>query len=108
MTDREALAAALDDLDDYVAHGQVELGEGGELVVAAARERLAQLPEKCGICWGEYTPCDHCHSTGKVYPAELVERIASAIGDYDWNEPGVRIGWTRLTVAVLDALNETP
>lgn len=81
---------------------------------------LAQLPETCGICDGNgelddwyFDPCPKCNRTGKVYPAELVERIAEALLDHDIAQ-GYMLAKFRSVqrpnaharaVAVLDALN---
>lgn len=116
MTDREALAAALDRFFDNWTD---EAGDF-ELMAIAARERLAQLPEKRAgrVELGERGLSGVFHN---VYPAELVERIAMEV----WRSaPGHEAiygaQWDLLSdewqeryfvqaVAVLDALNgETP
>ena len=114
MSDREVLAAALDDeeriadpdFDDYT----IEVNSGNfNLIHTAARKHLAQLPEKCDQpSHPIYPPCYVCGSTGepgKAYPAELVERIAKAIADAG----GAKFVPYTVAVTVLDALNrETP
>jgi hypothetical protein len=106
---REQLKAAL------------EPGLAGEVLIReAARERLAQLPEKCD-CWseapimdrvtGEWTRslvpiADHsrCHGRGTVYPKALVEKgMASLVNiGVDANDATLY----RYVVAVLDFIND--
>lgn len=96
MSNREALAAALEWVDRY------EPSRTEAIITGAAKERLSQLAERCGTCDGcgkiysAWAPlnkatCPTCHGSGKVYPAELVELIASVIH--------------RGVFGVLDALN---
>jgi hypothetical protein len=108
MTDRppvgrEALAAAL----EFAVVSNVD----DLCIVAAARERLAQLPEKCETCEGkgwrnQGVPgeCPACHGRGVLYPPALVERIAATIYQHDNFVDGPRESEI-LAVAVLDALN---
>lgn len=99
MSDREALAAAL---EDFEPGWSMNL----DALYYAARERLAQLPEKCGTCDGNgaiqvgdaFPYCPTCRGSGKVYPAELVFTVMN-VGALPES----------LAAAVLDALNgETP
>jgi hypothetical protein len=113
VTDREALAAALQ-----------EPGRGNDNTETSStrvRERLAQLPEKCGSCGGDgevgdvppdmdqlnialghfdVITCPTCHGRGTVYPPALVERVIRAIADRAPFDARYNIA-----VAVLDALN---
>lgn len=105
---REVLEAAIRDAD-YPPY---------ELVVAA-RERLAQMPEKCETCDGEghYVvqstrgqyetddiTCPTCHGKGFLYPQPLVERIQDIL----WSVPSSRWGYKStahlVAVSILDAL----
>lgn len=122
MSDREALAAALEIYDlRFEAQTFGEWSHAIPTLVAAALERLAQLPEKCPddrhVGYDEYVVCPTCHGSGKVYPAELVERIARALHDAQekhrahpsyWEEqlPPYKAMMTERAVAVLDALND--
>lgn len=107
MSDREALAAALDTWDK-AAQQSPQFLDATKLLALAALKYLAQLPEKCGTCngmgvaGGNYgaVDCPPCHGSGKVYQAELVERIARIIARHgDGTYPNSK------AVAVLDALN---
>lgn len=119
MSTRETLEAAL------TATWSERVLDHEQVILAAARERLAQMPEKCGTCYGRalsfdgpttahtgekvFYPCPSCHGSGRVYPAELVERIAGVILQSDAKDlrthPSVE--WYRtLAVAVLDAINQ--
>lgn len=85
MNDREALVAALDPaIRDY---GWLQIVED------AARERLAQLPDEQG-----------------GYLAKTLERIATAVFDFDRTDPsGTRGRYERMAAAILTALDgETP
>lgn len=116
MSDREALAAAVDQVMSWIGGDERRPTPNQILAVGTllntARERLAQLPEDCGTCDGEghYVvastrgqwatddlACPTCHGSGKVYPAELVKRIANCIDS--------RID-RRYVVAILEALNK--
>lgn len=118
MSDREVLEASVRRATELIDDGVFEVGAHWHVLVAAARERLAELPEKCehltnpfGDYINELGGCDRCGNTDKVYPAETVERIRAAVGNTDhwdfdsgfgcWTEPSI----DKITVAVLDALN---
>lgn len=80
MTAREALAEALEAVDDVLRYSTGVMVDMESPIFTAARERLAQLPP---------------------YPAETVEKIAGAIVEDDF--PFAR----RNAIAVLDALGKT-
>ncbi len=97
------LAAALEALEGDPGPNASPSALRLEIVLAAARERLAQLPETCGTCGGDGSPivgypCKDCHGRGIVYPAETVEKIKRAIN-------GIGLNLDQKAVAVLDALN---
>lgn len=111
---REALAAALETFDGK-HYPRMASASDFNTVLEAARERLAQLPEKCGTCHGvgrvptidQYDDrCLACHG-GKVYPAELVERIArTLLGRWGEADPEfVKNVYRTDAVAVLAALD---
>jgi hypothetical protein len=104
-----------------------KLGWNDPLILAAARERLAQLPEKCEHGQREphrFEPFDLeglvSECPGKQYPSTLVERIARIFYDSDaaamapakpvsWEfvlQDPDRSPWHKAAVAVLDALNQ--
>ena len=121
MTRTAILAAELADFEeDHVS-------EEYPYVVAAARKQLALMPETCGTCEGRGLqhsnpgslcnhPCPTCHGSGRVYPQEVVGRIAKAVGEMflypdpnnegNWMGPGIQAS-RQVAVAVLDALGET-
>lgn len=79
MTDRQALAAAL-------GGPQSSWNPGQPLIIAAARQRLNQLPERCDDCVAGYVDivaneerCPTCRGYARLWPEELVERIAEAL-----------------------------
>lgn len=123
MSDREALEAAVKSEQRAMALVAMMPASTTEetlhrlTVLSYARERLVQMPEKCDVCdeglmCANGPPHDHddgcrcpasCHD-GKVYPAELVERLRNAAEGSDEDS------WP---IAVLDAINsqsirETP
>lgn len=97
MTDRKALASALDwewELVRDVQSGNPNPGiaKAGvdmvHLVFAAARERLRQLPETCTSPAHPNYACTTCYSIGapgKAYPPETVELIARVLSDDDFD-----------------------
>lgn len=113
MSDREVLEAAL---------AQYHKGRPiawADVLEVAALERLAQLAEKCGTCDGEghYVvastrgqwatddlTCPTCQGSAKVYPYELVGRVAmaTAAGSH-WDAEH-----TAAAHRVLNALNSQP
>lgn len=115
MIDREALEAALTGPGFAYPTAWVPIFD-------AARERLAQLPEQCFTCSGRGVICDafpdysrhhhdegcrclSCHGSGKVYPPELVGRLARII-EPDWNQASLaKLDWRQRAIAVLDGLN---
>lgn len=112
MIDRDALEEAIATYNNrFEAQTFNEWSAAVPVMVTASRERLAQLPEKCGTCGGSGsvprnfsdTPCSTCHGRGTVYPPALVERLAKVLAAWlpDYSEAAA--------VAVLDAINtETP
>ena len=117
MSNREALAKALDVVSDgpllreMTRHNAAAFAEATAALVEAARERLAQLPQKCTTRHYYDGPhrddCPSCHGSGKVYPAELVERIREAIREVSpkYQMLITELVCERIAVAVLDALN---
>lgn len=88
---KAALAAALETTEPFRFDGL-----RGRVIVAAARERLAQLPEKCGTCGGtgiapdndtaelgsgvfSYRHCPTCHGSGKVYPPDSPDGLLADV-----------------------------
>lgn len=124
MTDREALAAALDDFDNWTRL----MGASPDLltIALAARERLAQLKRDCRDCAGtgeewasearvDKQECFVCGGSGKVYPDELVRIVsmefAAALASFRSEMmSGVFVELcNNHAVAVLDALDgKTP
>lgn len=102
MIDRVTLAAAL-------ATFSVEQDDALDLVIIAARERLAQLPVTCERCTGSgmvvalmfpMQPCPTCHGSGKVYSSETVATLERALKEC-WHGASFR----SMTFVVLDALS---
>lgn len=86
MIDREALTAALETVERFGFTDAVLI-----TLLAAARERLAELPP---------------------YADELVERLAGAIGANQFGDGAIPhsdfLAYRSDAIVVLDALNETP
>jgi len=112
VSEREQLEKAL---DVVLVAPHADQQHHARTVHAAARERLAQLPEKCGTCEGSrlsfrptafsgFADCEDCGGRGTVYPKALVEVVA-----HIFHQNGEWMRWAeaeRWAVAVLDALND--
>lgn len=129
MSDRQLLAAALDNL---LVIGNAATYQAVLVMREAARERLAQLPKQCGTCdgtgWADKgellakveaahtgkrvavagAECSDCHGSGKVYPVETVERLAEALSQVTLGNINAGFKENRyplIAAVILDALN---
>lgn len=88
MIDRAVLGKALGSFDLT----KITVGADCHVIVTAARERLAQLPETCERCNGAgYADdgsgrtdraegdCRGCNGTGTVYPQETIDQAFAVI-----------------------------